>query len=194
MRPCWLPTLVLLSLAQSASAEPPPRSGVIDRIVAVVNDKVVLLSELRARARPYTKQIQASYPSPSDIGKRVMAEEQLRKQLVDKLVEELLVAKQAEKLGITVSAAEVDAAMQRLAANQKVTVEQLVAAALDAGLPEREYREELARQLLEGKLVNLRMARMPTVSSPAELNNLIERVRQQWLLELRQASHVEVRL
>jgi peptidyl-prolyl cis-trans isomerase SurA len=194
MRARWLFTLVLLSVTAAASAEPPPRAGVIDRIVAVVNNKLVLLSELRARCKPYAKQIQASYPSPAEIGKRVMAEEQMRKQLVDKLIDELLVAQEADKAGIAVTAAEVDGAMQNVASGQHITVAQLVAAALDAGMPEKEYREELRRQLLEGKMLQLRLSREPVVSSQAEYAKVLERLRQEWMLQLRQANHVEVRL
>jgi hypothetical protein len=61
----------------------------------------------------------------------------------------------------------------------------------------RDYRAELRRQVLEGKLVQLevvpRVQRDPK-QSEADFLVLLEKERGHWLEELRRATHIDVRL
>jgi peptidyl-prolyl cis-trans isomerase SurA len=189
---------VLLTLGPAATfaADPAPRHvGVIDRVVAVVDRDIVLLSELRARSRPFLKQIVKAYPEPN--AQRAAAESQMMRDLLGRMIEEALVAAEAERRRVTVTPDEINLALQTIAAGQSISVAQLLDAARDAGLNEKEYRDELRRQLLEGKMLQLRLIQhvksLPEITAP-ERARRAEQERQQWLDELRKNSLIEVRL
>ena len=144
-------TLVLgacLLLASTASAT------VVERVVAVVGERAILLSDLRDRARPMLVKIQEEVPPGAQ---RAAAISQTYKQVLERMVDEELEQRAANRSHTVVSAQEVDEAIGRIAAQNNITVEQLVGEATRAGLSERQYRNEIRRQVLEAKLMNLRL-------------------------------------
>src|SRR5262245_28945799 len=73
---------------------------VVERIVAIVGDKPILLSELRTRAKPFLVQILQSVPAGAQ---QAAAQSQLLKDLLEKMVNEELEAQAAARANITVS-------------------------------------------------------------------------------------------
>ena len=141
--------------AASIAFAPPAEAVVVERVVAVVGDRPILLSQLRTRAKPFLRQIQQRVPTGAQ---QAAAESQVLKDLVEKMVDEELEAQAAEKAKITVTAEEVDNAFRNVAASQRITVAALFREALTkSGLSEQDYREEIRRQLLEGKMLQLRV-------------------------------------
>ena len=82
---------------------------------------------------------------------------QVYKAVLQKIVDEELLEKAAAQAKVTITPVEIDEALKRVAAQNKLTVEQVVAEAERAGLNESKYREELRRQLLEAKLLQVRL-------------------------------------
>jgi peptidyl-prolyl cis-trans isomerase SurA len=74
-----------------------------------------------------------------------------------RMVDEELEQRAANKANIVVSAREVDEAISRIAGQNGLTVDQLIAEATRSGLSEAQYRSEVRRQVLEAKLLNLRL-------------------------------------
>jgi peptidyl-prolyl cis-trans isomerase SurA len=135
--------------------EPPlAQAAVVERVVAVVADKAILLSDVLQRARPFQLQIYGSAPEGAS---RNAALSQLYRQLVERLVDEELQGREAAKANITVSAQEIQSAIERVAKQNEVTVEQLFEEAQKNGLNLTEYRAEIRRQLLDAKMLNLRV-------------------------------------
>lgn len=137
-----------LLVAESAVA------SVVERVIAVVGDQAILLSDLRARARPFLARIHEQLPHGAQ---RAAATSQLYGQLLDRMIEEELERLAAGKANVTVTAREVDDALARIAAQNNVTVQVVINEARRSGLNERQYRQEIRRQLLEAKLLNLRV-------------------------------------
>jgi peptidyl-prolyl cis-trans isomerase SurA len=127
---------------------------IVERVVAVVGDRAILLSELLDRARPFQMQVYNSVPEGAS---RNAALSQLYKQLVERLVDEELQGREAAKSNITVSAEEIQSALERVAKQNDVNVEQLLEEAQKNGLSPVEYRGEIRRQLLDAKMLNLRI-------------------------------------
>jgi peptidyl-prolyl cis-trans isomerase SurA len=127
---------------------------VVERIVAVVGEKAILLSDLRGRAQPFLIQVHQSVPAGAQ---RNAAISQLYRTVLDRLVDEELEQRAAQQSKVAVSAQEIDDALARVAAQNKVPVESLVEEAKRSGLTEKGYRDELRRQLLEAKLINVRL-------------------------------------
>lgn len=128
------------------------RAEVVDRVVAVVNDDIVLLSELNHALAPYHQKIAAAGYSEEQVRRmRFKAREDLLSQMVD----ETLTAQEIKRLGLTVGSAEVDNMIERIKEVNYLTDEALRTALLREGTTLGEYREELKKQLLRTKLVNI---------------------------------------
>lgn len=140
----------------AAAVEPElAHAAVVEKIVAVVGDDAILLSELRGRAAPLIRVLATQAPAGPQ---RTAAESQVYKDVLGRMIEELLQAQAAERQKVTVTPEEVDRALENVAAQQRLTVEQLlVAAEQRSGLSEIEYRAEIRRQVLEGKLLSARV-------------------------------------
>ncbi len=77
--------------------------------------------------------------------------------LLNRLIDERLVEQEAVRARVAVLPAEIDAAVENIAGAARLDVHALLAEARMQGLSEQEYRDELRRHVLEGKLVNLRV-------------------------------------
>jgi peptidyl-prolyl cis-trans isomerase SurA len=117
----------------------------IDRIVAVVEDDVILQSELNDAVAAIQQQY-ASQPGqlpPIDV---------LRRQVLDRLILMKLQLQRADDQGVRVSDAEVDQAVQNVASQNKMTPDQLHAAVEQSGLSYAAFRQQLHDQLVVQKL------------------------------------------
>ncbi|MDF3067753.1 MAG: surA [Polyangiaceae bacterium] len=147
----------LLGLACSASVSaiaPRAAATVVERIVATVGERAILLSDLKRRAEPFMVQVAQTVPNGAQ---RNAAISQVYKAVLQKIVDEELMEKAALQAKVTISATEIDEALKRVAQQNKLTVEQVLSEAERAGMPQAKYREELRRQLLEAKLLNVRL-------------------------------------
>src|SRR5690606_19924413 len=123
---------------------------VVERIVAVVGEKAILLSDLRRRARPFLLQLYARVPEGPQ---RAAAESRIMSDLIERIVDEELEALAATRDAMRVTAEEVDKALQNIARASGMPLPQLLEnIKADTGMTEVEYREEIRRQVLEGKL------------------------------------------
>ncbi|WP_437678386.1 SurA N-terminal domain-containing protein [Sorangium sp. So ce131] len=148
--------LALAGLVAAAGLFAPLAEAVVsERIVAVVGDRAILLSDLRQRARPFLLQIQAKVPPGAQ---QAAAESQLFRELIQKMVDEELEGQAAERANIRVTSDEIESAFRNIAAAEQTTVEELFRLArTSSGLTEQEYRDEIRRQILEGKMLQLRV-------------------------------------
>ncbi len=135
-------------VGQSASA------SVVERIVAIVGEKPILLSDLRERARPMLMQIEAR--SQND-AQRAAAVSTMYQTLLQRMIDEELQRGAATSTNVRVTDTEIDEAIERVARQQSLTTEQLITEARRSGLSEQQYRGEIQSQLLEAKLLNMRL-------------------------------------
>jgi peptidyl-prolyl cis-trans isomerase SurA len=172
----WLASVALcLSAAAYAvapAAPPSPRAQAsrgtpLDRIVAVVNDGVVLESELNNEVQVVTQRLRAQNVA-------LPAEQVVREQVLERLVLELIQEQRAERAGISVSDEQINAALQDIAQRNNVSFNQLPDKLASEGLVYADYRRnlrrEIQRQLLRGRDVMQRIS-----VSPRELDQYIER-------------------
>jgi peptidyl-prolyl cis-trans isomerase SurA len=135
-------------------AAAPARAVVVERVVAVIGDRPILLSELRSRAKPFLFEIAKKMPPGPQ---QAAAESQIFKELLEKMIDDELEGQSADKAHVTVTSDEIDAALKNLAGMQGFTIPELIRNAQRSGLTEQDYRDELRRQLLEGKMLQLRV-------------------------------------
>jgi peptidyl-prolyl cis-trans isomerase SurA len=132
----------------------PAGAVVVERVVAVIGDRPILLSELRARARPFLVEIARKMPPGPQ---QAAAESQIFKDLLERMIDDELEGQAADKAHLSVSSDEIDSALRNIAGSQGLTVPELVRNAQRSGLSDQDYRDELRRQLLEGKMLQLRV-------------------------------------
>jgi peptidyl-prolyl cis-trans isomerase SurA len=126
----------------------------IERVVAIVDDKAILLSELQTRATPFVARIYEQVPAGAQ---RTAAISQIYATLVERLVEDELKERAAQRAHITITSEEIEKAFERIARQNGMRVADLIAEAQRTGLTEADYRLEVRRQLLEAKLLNVRL-------------------------------------
>jgi peptidyl-prolyl cis-trans isomerase SurA len=161
MRPWKWSALVGLSMLLAA---PHVRAAVIiERIVAIVGERPILLSELRHRAKPSLtlvalRAMQQQVPPENIPTLLAAAEPKAMKETLDQIIDERLMEQQADKAHISVSVEEVDRGIKTKAQQLGVSDKELWTRAKSQGYTEQDYRDEVRRQLLEGKLLQLRLA------------------------------------
>jgi peptidyl-prolyl cis-trans isomerase SurA len=143
------------------------KGALLDRIVAVVNEGVVLQSELDLQAREIEERLHAQKVA-------LPPENVLRQQVLDRLVLEEIQQQHADRAGIKVTDEQVNGAMQDIAKRQNLTLEQLpeklAADGIDYAQYRTELRREIARQILRQRDVVQRI-----VVTPHELDQYLER-------------------
>jgi peptidyl-prolyl cis-trans isomerase SurA len=123
---------------------------VVDRIVAVVNNDIVVLFELEQIYRPYAEKIKAmGYSSEKE---REMLY-RVRREILDRLIDQKLTDQEIKRAKITVSDREVDSTLERIKAEKMVTEEEMRRGLAAEGLTLQEYRDRLKDQMLRRKLV-----------------------------------------
>lgn len=131
-------------------------SVVVDRVVAVVDNTIVLKSELdRATERhPMLEEALARLPenaSPALVEER---RRDVEAKVLDELIDMALIRAEADKYDLRVSEADIDRAARELASNYGLTFEELksqVEQSADYG-SWAEYREDLRDQILQVKV------------------------------------------
>jgi peptidyl-prolyl cis-trans isomerase SurA len=167
--------LVLAVLTPLAALARPAHAEVVERVVAVVGERPILFSELRHRALPSLLRIAAAGQGPSFVA---AAESEAYKLILGRIIDDRLEERAAERARITVSPDEVDRGIENVATTNKITVRELLVEVNRQGLTELDFREEIRRQILEGKLVELRVRARVHVTE-ADARESYERWRQE---------------
>ncbi len=154
--------LALSPMAATTSVSTEAQAGLVERVVAVVGRDAILLSELRRRARPLLMQIAEKVPPGAQ---RSAVESEMYRELLQQMVDERLVQAAADRAQKRVSSEEIDNGVRNLAGMQSMSVEDLVRAAQATGLSESELRAQVARQVLEQKMLSLRVMPRVRISS-----------------------------
>jgi peptidyl-prolyl cis-trans isomerase SurA len=145
-------------LARAAAAAPDqattsPNAGkkvVLERVVAVVNDYVILESELDARLVP----MRAEAEQIADPNERKRRLAKLASQVLDDMVNEQLIVQAAEQAKIEVDSSEVQAALDQIKEENKLDDAGLQQALAAQGYTLQNYKMDLRRQLLRLRAIN----------------------------------------
>jgi len=146
--------VIATGLVIATARVPDAGATIVERVVAVVGERPILLSELRLRGRPHLWRIRASSPGGAQ---QAALESDMYRELLNRLIDERLEESAAGKARIAVSPEEIDNGIRQVAAQAKLQPSDLLAEAKRQGLSESDYRDEVRRQVLEGKLIQLRI-------------------------------------
>jgi len=123
------------------------QAEVVSKIAAVVNDEIITTHQLDLKLAD----VLASQASGKVLGQEQM--QQLRRQFLDRLIEDTLVQQQIRKLNIQAGDDEVEAAINDVQRQNQISREQLRTAVESQGMSFDTYREQLREQILRFKLI-----------------------------------------
>jgi peptidyl-prolyl cis-trans isomerase SurA len=139
----------------------------LDAIVAVVNDDVVLESEVARETNLVIPQLEQQ-------GTAVPPPEQLRKQVVERLILKKLQQQRAKQLGIEVEDATLMEAVTNIAARNNLSVDELKATLEAGGIRFQDFQEDTRMQILLSRLQTQEVARGVQVTDQ-EVDRFLEK-------------------
>jgi peptidyl-prolyl cis-trans isomerase SurA len=155
----------------TAPTTAPPRVIAIDRVIAVVNDEAITQYELddaRSIVLQQLKQQNVQQPA-SDV---------LDKQVLERLITERALLQHAKDSGIKVDDTQVERAIQRIAEDNKLTLDGLRQALSRDGVTYVKYREDVRREIVVQRLREREVDARITVSD-AEVENYLATIKAQ---------------
>jgi peptidyl-prolyl cis-trans isomerase SurA len=166
---------IALGLALSGSTA--FAGNVLDRVVAVVNDEIILDTEVLTATEMEARQALAGVERDSSEGQRRYDE--LRRRVLDTQIEKLLVAQYAREQKIYVTEDEMRSAIKDVVKNNNLTDESQLRDALKGqGLTWDSYSSMLRQQLLQLKVVNTAVRSRVTVGDDEVRSYYAQTVRQ----------------
>lgn len=116
-----------------------------DRIVAVVGDEVITYVELRTRLESALKQLQKQ-------GTPLPPQDVLERQMLERLIMDRVQLQYARDSGLKIDDVQLDQAMGRIAANNKMSPMQFRQAIEKDGVPYAKFREEIRGEMTMARL------------------------------------------
>ena len=127
-----------LAVALPAAAE----EILVDGIAAQVGDQVVLASEIEELARPTLERMrEAGVPEEQAL--------QLRKDALERLIEDRLIETVVRRLELTATKTEIDAAIRSIADDTGLSLGQLADSVSGYGMTFEEYRDKIKSEIEE---------------------------------------------
>jgi peptidyl-prolyl cis-trans isomerase SurA len=144
--PFTLVAIIVFSFLSGGEAD----VQLIDKIVAVVNDDIITLSELREITVPYLKKMKARYSVNYDEAQIKETESRI----LDQLIDEKLVRQEVVRLKIEVSEKEVNMGVEDMMKNTNLSEDQFKKALAEQDITMEEYREQMKSEMERLRLLD----------------------------------------
>jgi len=154
---------VLLGVLLATSVE--AKVAVLDRVAAIVNDDIVLQSELNQRTAAIYVNLQAS-------GTQSPNKEVLKKRVLEQLISERIQLNMGFNAGVRIKASEIDQTITRLAASNNLSAQDYLANVEAGGTPISDLRQEIANEMIMMQVQQGSVMRGIHISEQ-ELNNFL---------------------
>ncbi|HXP64473.1 MAG TPA: peptidylprolyl isomerase [Steroidobacteraceae bacterium] len=136
----FLAQMLLLSPVFAQTRDISVHGELLDRIAAIVNDGLVLKSELDAQMASVEKRLmEQKVELPS--------QNVLQQQVLDRLVVQEIQLQRAKHVGLTITDEQLNGALQEIAARNKIPFDQLPTALAAQGVDYKAYRESMRKEL-----------------------------------------------
>lgn len=151
--------------SEGAARRPANEPQPADRIVVVINDEVITLQELRARLDSAISQLKRqNTPLPQ--------RDVLEKQMLERMVMDKVQLQYARETGLRVEDAQLEAALQRIAETNKMSLAQFRKALEIEGIVYKKFREEIRDEITIAR-VREREVENKIVISEGEIDNYL---------------------
>ncbi|MGA8147121.1 MAG: peptidylprolyl isomerase [Gallionellaceae bacterium] len=164
----------------------PQKPELIDKIVAIVNDDVITRHELDDKIDTVVHQLKKQ-------GTALPAPEVLEKQILDRMVMDMLQLQLAKETGVRVDDAQLDKAMQRIAQENNISSLAEFRTKLEQdGVDFKKFREEIRSEIIASRLREREVDSKIVVSDNEIDNYLATQARQPGRNEEYQLAHILV--
>ena len=150
----------LLSFAGATVVARGADARMVEKIAAVVGENVVLASEVEEKAGPLMSDIS----KVTDPDKRSARASSLRREVLERLIDDELILQQAAELKLTVTSDQVDSSIAEIKKQNNIDDDQLREALRAQGMSMANYRADLKRQLLRFRVLNIAVGSRVNVS------------------------------
>ncbi|PKN17404.1 MAG: hypothetical protein CVU71_16670 [Deltaproteobacteria bacterium HGW-Deltaproteobacteria-6] len=174
--------LAVLLIGASAAAE------VTDRIVAVINDEIITLSEFNRGFEPYAKNIKAGYKGNNL--EDVMAKS--KASFLQRLIDQMLIEQEAKKAGMgmaSIKDAEVMDIISNMLAKNNTSMEIYLKKLADEGKTLESVKKDIKEQLLRMRLLK-REVQAKILVTDQEIGEYYDKHRQDY--EGKEAVHIKL--
>jgi len=183
-----LTVLILILLAPLALAQPRPAAlpVAVDRVIAVVNDEAITLNELRDRVSTVERQLRSRNTPlpPRDV---------LEKQLLERLIVDRVQMQFAKEVGLRIPDNELDAALRRIAENNRLSLAAFRDALERDGIGWRRFREDIREEMTLARLRE-REVESRIVISDGEIDNFLAQPAQATQSAVVALAHIIIRV
>ncbi len=157
-----------LFLAAAALAAAPSKapSRVLDRVAAVVNDDVILLSEVDSRARAALAEI----PSSLAADKQQEETKRIRRQALDQCIDDALIQQQVRQHQIVVTEQDVEGGIEQLKKDNRMDEAQFASALKMEGKTPADLKAEIRGQMERSKLIDVQMRNNPEMRTQVQVS------------------------
>lgn len=154
------PILRLALVVGLLLAAVPARAEVVDRIVAVVNGQAVTLFELNQHMRPLLDRFRGRELTMQE--KAAIAK--MRTDLLQKIIDDMLITQQVEKLGLSATEVEVQNSVERFYKQNGMTAEDFDKQLLLEGMTREDFAQKVRQDILKHRLLGFMVRRKVVVS------------------------------
>lgn len=159
----WALAAVLLAPLGAAHAQADksrPQAIVVDRVIATVNDAIILQSELRIRVLPMV----ADLENIADPQERMRRQSKLTSQVLEDMIAEELIVQAAQQATLQVEDGEVAAAVEEIKRQNNLDDRAFEQALAMQGMSLSAYKKDVRRQLLRMRAINMLVRPRVTVT------------------------------
>lgn len=143
----------------------------LDRVAVIVDQGVVLESEIEALVAEVKRNAQAN-------NQQLPSDRALRTQAIERLITKNLQLQMAERMGIRISDPQLEQTISNIATNQGATVERLRAQLAADGIAYEDYREDIREEIIMGEVRRANVRRRVYIT-PQEIETLLSVMEQQ---------------
>ena len=144
--------LAIAFCALAGAAVPVTSASVtIERIIAKIDDDIIMLSELQDFVKPRVEELRKNYRG-EQLNRRIR---ELELAALDTMIQSKLIAKRASGLELKVSEKEIENAVADILRQNKTTTAGLRAFLESQGMTMEQYRDELRKKLLARRVENM---------------------------------------
>ncbi|EOI5777674.1 peptidylprolyl isomerase SurA [Cronobacter malonaticus] len=161
----WKTLLLGITLVVNTSFAAPQ---VVDKVAAVVNNGVVLESDVDGL-------MQSVKLNANQAGQQLPDDSTLRHQILERLIMDQIMLQMGQKMGVKISDGQLDQAIANIAKQNNMTLDQMRSRLAYDGLNYNTYRAQIRKEMIISEVRNSEVRRRVTIL-PQEVETLAEQV------------------
>lgn len=180
-----LPTILTLSLPWQLRAETPAvLPTVVGRTIAIVNNEPIFATELERESEPFIERYKKTAPEKDQTKEKIS---ELKKEILDRLIEEKLLFQEAKNKKIRVSKAEIERGIEQFKEPFSVDAQGKPRAPIEIdrkfqeqlaqeGMTQDQFNKRVEEQIVKVKLIEQEVKSKVTMPSEEEAKKFFEKI------------------